>query len=61
MKTSSKSFDKSKTYIKNGLSDQEMEEASEVFLSHKGPYLTLDQIFKIEKQKAKQASKVVKQ
>jgi len=39
MKTPSK---KSKDYIKNSLSEKEIEDASKRFYKHKGPYLTMD-------------------
>ena len=50
MKVLSKNFDKSKTYIKNNLSDKEMDKASEVFLNSKTS-LSLEQVFAIEKNK----------
>ena len=50
MKISSKIFDKSKIYIKNNLSDQEMEEASKRFLNAK-KYYTLAEVLAIEKAK----------
>ena len=50
MKASSKNFDKYKTYIKNNLSDKEMDKASEVFLNSK-KFLTLNEIIAIEKNK----------
>lgn len=59
MKTSSKTFDKSKVYIKNSLSEEEMDDASKRFCEHEGPYLTLEDVFKIEKSKAKQSSRTV--
>lgn len=59
MKTSSKTFDKSKVYIKNSLSDEEMDEITNVVENYKGPSLSLDEIFKIEKAKAKQSSRAV--
>ncbi len=52
MKALSKNFDKSKTYIKNNLSDEEMDEASEIFLKSE-KYLTLEQVFKIERERQK--------
>ena len=52
MKVLSKNFDKSKTYIKNNLSDEEMDEASEIFLKSE-KYLTLEQVFKIERERQK--------
>jgi hypothetical protein len=56
MKTSSKTFDKSKVYIKNSLSDQEMDEITDVVQNYKGPSLSLDEIFKIEKERQKLVS-----
>lgn len=56
MKTLSKNFDKSKTYIKNNLSNKEIDKASEVFLNSKN-YLTLEQIFDIEKKKKRSLEK----
>lgn len=59
MKTSSKTFDKSKVYIKNTLSDKEMDEITIAVENYNGPSLSLDEIFKIEKSKAKQTSRPV--
>ena len=56
MKTSSKTFDKSKVYIKNSLSDQEMDEITDVVQNYKGPSLSLDEIFKIEKERQRLVS-----
>lgn len=50
MKTLSKNLNKSKAYIKNNLSDKEINEASEIFLKSTN-FLTLEQILKLEKEK----------
>ena len=52
MKTSSK---KSKEYIKNYLSEKEINDASKAFSEYKGPFLNISEILKAEKLKAKQS------
>ena len=52
MKTSSK---KSKEYIKNSLSEKEINDASKAFSEHKGPFLSISEVLKAEKLKTKQS------
>jgi hypothetical protein len=54
MKTS---FDKSKAYIKNNLSEKEMNELSEQFLNDKGPVLTLKEAFQMANKKQENQQK----
>ncbi|WP_439555116.1 hypothetical protein [Dyadobacter sp.] len=49
MKTSSQTF---RGYIKKSLSEKEMDEASKDFFKHKGPFLSLLEVLKVEKLKA---------
>lgn len=52
MKTSSKT---SKEYIKNSLSEKEIDAASKAFSEHKGPFLNISEVLKAEQLKAKQS------
>ncbi|WP_221389534.1 hypothetical protein [Dyadobacter sp. NIV53] len=52
MKTSSKT---SKAYIKNALSEKEIDAASKAFSEHKGPFLNLSEVLEVEKSKVKQS------
>jgi hypothetical protein len=52
MKTSSKT---SKEYIKNSLSEKEIDAASKAFSEHKGPFLNILEVLKAEQLKAKQS------
>jgi hypothetical protein len=51
MKTSSKT---SKEYIKNSLSEKEID-AAKAFSEHKGPFLNISEVLKAEQSKAKQS------
>lgn len=41
--------------IKNGMTDQEMNESEQVWLDHQGPYMTLAQVLATEKAKQEKA------
>ena len=40
--------------IKNGMTDQEMDESEQAWLDHQGPYMTLAEVLAIEKAKQEQ-------
>lgn len=52
MKTSSKT---PKAYIKNALSEKEIDAASKTFSENKGPFLNLSEVLEVEKSKVKQS------
>lgn len=55
-KTTAASAPKWVAVIKNGMTEQEMDESGEAWATHQGPYMTLAEVLAVEKAKQAQSA-----